>query len=165
MKKKAVWKKWHWKSSKKKIRGGKKPSEKSVLEETFFEMFKKMFPNLPPPVRQHKFHRTRGWLFDFAWPDQMIAVEIQGGSFMRRKGKGGRGGGHNTAIGQAKDFEKFREAAVNGWILLPFNSHELQKKLDKGKPTKTGRIKRHRKFTMSDCVMYVGELVEENYIP
>ncbi len=143
----------------------KKPSQKSALEEKFFELFRRLFPDLPIPKRQYVFHKRRKWRMDFAWPELKIAVEIQGGGFMRRRGKGGRGGGHNTAIGQAKDYEKHREAAVDGWILLPFNSHELQAKLDKGKVTKTGKIKRHRKFTMSDCVMYVGELIEQEYLP
>jgi hypothetical protein len=52
---------------------------------------------------------------------------------------------------------------VNGWILLPFNSHELQNKLDKGKILKSGKIKRHRKFTIHDCVLYVGEKLEFFY--
>jgi very-short-patch-repair endonuclease len=145
---------------KRKPPGEKKQSEKSRLEEEFYSTLLKLFPDIPRPERQYKFHPTRLWRFDFAWPELKVAVEIQGGAFMRRKGRGGRGGGHTTAIGQAKDYEKHREAAVRGWKLLPFNSHELQKKLDKGKVTKTGKIKRHRKFTMSDCVMFVGELVE-----
>lgn len=80
---------------------------------------------------------------------------------MRRRGRGGRGGGHTTAIGQAKDYEKHRAAAVLGWRLFPFNSHELQERLDKGKITKTGKRKRHRKFTIYDCVMFVGEFLEQ----
>lgn len=37
----------------------------------------------PPFVREHRFHPTRKWRLDFCWPEQMLAVELEGG--------GGRG--------------------------------------------------------------------------
>jgi hypothetical protein len=78
---------------KKKVKGSpakKKPSEKSKLEEKFLELFLKYFPNLPKPVTQLVFHKHRKWRFDFAWPDVKVAVEIQGGAFMRRTYYGNR---------------------------------------------------------------------------
>lgn len=134
---------------------------KEYLEERFLEIWNQYFPDLPKPKRQHRFHHKRLWRFDFAWPKYMVAVEIQGGSFMRRSRKGGRGGGHNSAIGQAKDYEKHREAAMLGWRLLPFNTHDLQEKLDKGKITKSGKRKRHRRFTIYTSVLLVGEFLEK----
>ena len=35
--------------------------------------------SLPPPVAEHRFHETRRWRFDFAWPDHRVALEIAGG--------------------------------------------------------------------------------------
>lgn len=138
----------------------KKKGKKAELEGKFLAVWEKYCSYLPEPVRQYRFHKKRLWKFDFAWPKYYLAVEIQGGVFMRRFGKGGRGGGHATALGQADDYEKFRAAQKLGWALLPFNTHELQEKLDKGKITKTGKKKRHRKFTIYNCVDLVAEFLE-----
>ena len=64
--------------------------------------------NLPPHVRQFKFHPTRRWRFDFAWPDRKVAVEIDGLLYDAP-------GGHQTVRGRLNDCEKY-EAALNlGW--------------------------------------------------
>lgn len=33
-----------------------------------------------PPQLQYKFHPTRKWAFDFAWPEVMLGVEVDGGA-------------------------------------------------------------------------------------
>jgi hypothetical protein len=81
----------------------------SKLEDSLFEEFA-LF-GLPLPVRQHKFHPTRKWLLDFAWPDRKIAVEIQGGGFI---------GGAHTGAGQLRDFDKLNEATRLGWKVYQF---------------------------------------------
>lgn len=35
---------------------------------------------LPAPVTEHRFHPVRRWRFDFAWPDEHLALEIAVGS-------------------------------------------------------------------------------------
>ncbi len=65
---------------------------------------------LPEPVREHRFHPTRRWRFDLAWPDRMLALEIDGGAFV--------GGRHTSGSGFRKDSEKFSEAACYGWRIL-----------------------------------------------
>lgn len=65
-----------------------------------------------PPVRQYRFHDTRKWTFDFAWPAQKLALEIEG------FGAGGFGGGHHNVPGALKDAEKFAEAVIMGWRVL-----------------------------------------------
>ena len=59
------------------------------------------------PVREHRFHPVRRWRFDFAWPDQMFAVEVEGGAFVN--------GGHNRGAGFERDIEKCSEAMLLGW--------------------------------------------------
>lgn len=59
------------------------------------------------PVREFRFHPVRKWRFDFAWPDKMIAVEVEGGSWS--------GGSHVNPIGFAKDCEKYNQATKMGW--------------------------------------------------
>ena len=66
--------------------------------------------SVPAPVREHAFHPTRKWRFDFAWVDQQIAVEVEGGSWV--------GGAHNRGQGFEKDCEKYAEAAIAGWRVL-----------------------------------------------
>jgi hypothetical protein len=90
----------------------------SLLEDKFLAAWVENFPQWEIPKRQWRFHKTRKWLFDFAWPDQKIAVEIQGGSFVR--------GAHNRGGGQAKDCEKWREAARLYWFILPFNTSDMK---------------------------------------
>jgi len=62
-------------------------------------------------VREHKFHPTRAWRFDFAWPSQRLAVEVDG----RR---------HRTCAGQRSDCEKLNEAVRLGWRVLRFPSDQ-----------------------------------------
>lgn len=34
---------------------------------------------LSSPVSEYKFHESRRWRFDYAWPDHKIALEVEGG--------------------------------------------------------------------------------------
>ena len=62
---------------------------------------------LPVPVREFRFHPSRKWRFDFAFVDQMIALEIDGATWT--------GGRHTRGSGYEADCEKLNEAAVLGW--------------------------------------------------
>lgn len=64
----------------------------------------------PPYEQQFKFHPKRRWMFDFAWQQWKLAVEIEGGIFVR--------GRHVSPSGFVKDCEKYNEAAVLGWTVL-----------------------------------------------
>ena len=65
--------------------------------------------NLPEPVRELKFHPVRRWRFDYAWPDYMVALEVDGG---------GAWGRHGRPSGMSKDNEKINTAQTMGWIVL-----------------------------------------------
>ena len=56
-------------------------------------------------VRELLFHPTRKWRFDFAWPEQLLAVEIDGF-------------GHHKLSRYTGDVEKFNEATLAGWRVL-----------------------------------------------
>jgi very-short-patch-repair endonuclease len=61
---------------------------------------------LPAFQREWRFHPTRKWRFDFAWPEYKIALECQGlGRHQRFKGYQG-------------DCEKQSAAATLGWKVL-----------------------------------------------
>lgn len=65
---------------------------------------------LPKPETEFRFHPTRRWRFDLAWPGRSLAVEIDGGVFV--------GGRHSRGAGVEKDCEKFAEAAILGWKVI-----------------------------------------------
>lgn len=64
----------------------------------------------PLPVREFRFHPTRMWRFDLAYPDRGLAIEIEGGTFMA--------GRHNRGVGMRGDAEKYNEAALLGWTVI-----------------------------------------------
>lgn len=72
---------------------------------------------LPTPEREHRFHPTRRWQFDFAYPDRTppIAVEVEGGTFARRSR-------HTSPTGFRADCDKYNEAAMMGWVVLRVTS-------------------------------------------
>lgn len=71
---------------------------------------------LPDPQAEHRFHPTRQWRFDLAWPQHKVACEIEGGTWMRTND--GRSKGHANPIRFAQDCEKYNEAALSGWLLV-----------------------------------------------
>ena len=59
------------------------------------------------PVKEYKFHPTRKWRFDYAFPESMVAVEVEGGVWT--------GGRHTSGAGFLKDMEKYNTALLHGW--------------------------------------------------
>ena len=72
---------------------------------------------LPEPVYEHRFHPARKWRMDIAWPDCLVAIEVQGAIF--------RGGRHTRGAGMAKDMEKFNAAQRMGWSLLLIQPNDV----------------------------------------
>ena len=65
---------------------------------------------LPVPVPEFRFAPPRRWRFDWAWPEHLLALERNGGVFIRGK--------HSRGKGQLNDFEKWTEAAALGWRII-----------------------------------------------
>ncbi len=59
------------------------------------------------PIPEFRFHPDRKWRFDWAWPAQAIALEIDGGAYSQ--------GRHTRGKGFIKDQEKRNEALLLGW--------------------------------------------------
>lgn len=95
------------------------PKAPSVLEETF--LLHLMSARLPAmPAREYKFHPERKWAFDFAWPEQKLAVECEGGT---KFGKSR----HSYGKGFEGDCEKYNAAQVLGWRVLRFTMDQIQR--------------------------------------
>ena len=74
---------------------------------------------LQQPVREHRFDvGGRKWRFDFAWPDRLVAAEVEGGIFV--------GGRHTRGSGFEKDSEKYNTAAAQGWLVLRFTPRQVK---------------------------------------
>lgn len=93
----------------------------SKLEEKFLEKIRES--GFPEPLREYVFHqpengeKQRKFRFDFCYPVQKIAIEIEGGTW---KGKGR----HTSGIGYARDCEKYNLALIQGWKVLRFTKVE-----------------------------------------
>ncbi len=88
----------------------------SALERLFLFQIKAM--GLALPEKEYRFHETRRWRFDFAYPEQQLAVEVEGGTWA--------GGRHTRGSGYEKDCEKYNEAALRGWSVLRFTGSMIK---------------------------------------
>lgn len=91
--------------------------KRSPLEIAFADQASRL--RLPPWDEELHFAESIGrrWRFDFAWPDRMLAVEIDGGAFS--------GGRHTRGLGFVEDCRKLTQAALMGWRVLRFTAGDL----------------------------------------
>lgn len=88
----------------------------SDLEDVF--AFQLKAAKLPVPQREFRFLPPRRWLFDFAWPDLMVAVEVEGGTYVR--------GRHSRPGGFELDCLKYGAAVIAGWRVLRLTGHMVE---------------------------------------
>jgi hypothetical protein len=91
-------------------KSGSKPRQRSKPEQALTKALASS--GLPAHVEEHRFHGTRKWRFDFAWPDQKVALEVEGGVFS--------GGRHVRGAGFKADCEKYNTALRMGWRVLRY---------------------------------------------
>lgn len=92
---------------------------------------------LPAPIPEYRFDQTRKWRFDFAWPDMLIAVEIEGGLFGTSKKKRmlpgvvdqsmqtQQGGRHTRGAGYQADLDKYNAATLANWAVYRFSTADV----------------------------------------
>ena len=69
------------------------------------------------PKAEYRFLKKRRFRFDFAWPDRMMAVEVEGGVFS--------GGRHTRGMGYTRDLEKYNLATLHGWRVFRFTTQDV----------------------------------------
>lgn len=72
---------------------------------------------LPAPEPEWVFAMPRRWRFDWAWPTQKVALEVEGGVWIQ--------GRHSRGAGMVKDMEKYNRAAALGWRVLRVTPNQL----------------------------------------
>jgi very-short-patch-repair endonuclease len=93
-------------------------SVKSMLELLFCEQLRtaKLWEG---SARELRFARPeREWRFDFAWPAQLVAVEIEGGTWIA--------GAHSRGKGFEEDCDKYNEAQLRGWRIFRFTTDQVE---------------------------------------
>lgn len=90
--------------------------QQSQLEKIFAYQLKAFA--FPTPECEFVFKNGRRWRFDFAWPERLIAVEIEGGSWIN--------GAHGRGKHFESDCEKYAEATILGWRVLRFTTNMVR---------------------------------------
>jgi hypothetical protein len=91
----------------------------SDLEERL--LFQIRAVGLPEPEREYMFALEamgRRWRFDFAYPEQMVGIEVQGGIWSR--------GAHARGTGLERDYEKLNSAQLLGWTVFQFSRKTIE---------------------------------------
>jgi hypothetical protein len=72
---------------------------------------------LPEPEFEWRFHPTRKWRFDLAWPGHKVALEVDGGIWVA--------GRHSRGAGVKADWEKVNTAQLLGWRVFKCEPKDL----------------------------------------
>lgn len=107
---------------------------KSSLERAFLHYWTIAGRDLPQPKHNYRFAaltvgtgrglrarlrqaNLRDWKFDFAWPEVLLAVELEGGTYTR--------GRHVRPAGYEADCEKYNAGIALGWAILRYTNRML----------------------------------------
>ena len=88
----------------------------SALEETMALQIRAA--GLPVPTREHSPVPGRRWRIDFCWPDQLVALEVEGGIYTA--------GRHTRPQGFNDDAEKYNTLALSGWTVLRVTTDHIK---------------------------------------
>lgn len=72
---------------------------------------------LPDPIAEYRFHPTRKWRIDWAFPSVRLAIEIEGAIWTA--------GRHIRPSGFIKDMEKYNMLSEMGWVLLRYQPGKI----------------------------------------
>lgn len=95
---------------------------KLTAEQQFFAAWEEYGYGGSDVEREFKFHPTRRWRLDAAWPSRRVGVEIDGR------------GRHQTVAGVRSDCEKANAAVELGWVILRIPTSDIRGKNKLGEP-------------------------------
>lgn len=90
------------------------PQERSIALHNEFEKYL-YSAGVRPWTSEYRFNPPRRWRFDYAWPDHLFAIELDGIFGFDKEGNQLNIGGHRTVDGFLKDAEKYEKALQLGW--------------------------------------------------
>lgn len=99
----------------KKILTKKRKKGPSHLEEAMERRL--AYCTLGRPVKEFLFCPSRKWRADFAYVNERILIEVDGGAFC--------GGRHNRGVGFNKDIEKLNTATIMGYSVLRYTPENM----------------------------------------
>lgn len=104
------------KSAKQQIKEAKAALQRERVLKTLKEA------GLPEPIEEFKFaagtlYDGRQWLSDYAYPDRLLLIEIEGGVYSQ--------GRHTRGTGYANDCEKYSACNTLGYTLLRFITQDI----------------------------------------
>ena len=91
-------------------------AKREHLELTLLQQIRQS--GLPTPERQVQLIPGRKWSWDVVYRAEMIAIEVQGGSWGV--------GAHSSGLGIARDCEKANSANLAGWCCLAFTTDQIR---------------------------------------
>lgn len=97
----------------------KEPTKPAIKIDTKSLLFLKLLEDasLPLPRLEFKFHPSRKWRADYAWPDHGLILEVEGAVWTH--------GRHTRGSGFVKDMQKYNAAAMLGFRILRVQPREL----------------------------------------
>ena len=93
-----------------------KLKKESPLEELLFSHIQ--FAGLPTPEREYRFAPPRRYRADFAYPDKLLLIEVEGGVWTQ--------GRHSRGAGFTEDCSKYNLAATMGFRVLRFTGDMIK---------------------------------------
>ena len=95
---------------------GRKKEPMSHYHQTLELIFKSLHLE---PEKEYRFHKTRRWRIDYAFPAIKLAVEYEGMAYNGGKSR------HSTITGMTGDMEKYNELVIAGWKLIRVNAQMI----------------------------------------
>lgn len=90
-----------------------KPIIKSIPKQTIIYPDIWRAFDIPQPIPEYQFTIERKWRIDYAWPIYKVAVEIEGGIWMKKSR-------HTSPSGYLKDMVKYNMLNEKEWALLRY---------------------------------------------
>lgn len=84
-----------------------------------YRLFERILQSYGEVTPEYKFHPKRKWKFDYCYTREKLAIEIEGGIWIR--------GRHNSPKGYKKDMDKYNKCEILGYRLLRYSPDLLMR--------------------------------------